>query len=119
MVGGFLLAGPFVVEGGVWEMAKTMNNYQSGLLVLMVLTIGYSALYKADKDRVVSQEVKLLGIPVRFISLIAVSYSAVVILTLVLSGPATNTANLIETLRLVSIATVFSVIGAATADSVF
>lgn len=119
MVGGFLLAGPFVVEGGVWEMAKNMANYQSGILVTMVLAIGYSTLYKADKDRIPGQEVKLLGIPVRFISLIAISYSAVIILTLVLSGPFTNGAYFVQTLRLTSIAAVFSVIGAATADSDF
>jgi len=119
MVGGFLLAGPFVVEGGVWEMAKTMGDLQAGVLVSMVLAIGYSALYKADKDRVIEKEAHFLGVPIRFISLIAVSYGAVIVLTVVLSGSATNGASFIESLRLVSIATLFSVIGAATADSVF
>lgn len=119
MIGGFLLAGPFVVEGGVWDIAKTMENFQAGILVLMLFTIGYSALYKADKDRKLSQELKLLGIPVRFLSLILVSVSAVVILVVLFSANIANNANLTQTIRLISVASVFSVIGAATADSVF
>lgn len=40
MIGGILLAGPFVVEGGVWEMAATMQSYQAGFLAFLVLLIG-------------------------------------------------------------------------------
>lgn len=119
MVGGFLLAGPFVVEGGVWEMAAAMANYQAGILVGIVLAIGYAALYKADPDRDAGAEASFLGVPVRYISLIAVSYGAVITLVVLLSGQATYGASLAVTLKVVSIAAVFSVIGAATADSVF
>lgn len=77
MIGGFLLAGPFVVEGSVWEMARNMQNYQAGILTLIFLAVGYGTLYKADKDREPGKEAKFLGVPVRFISLIAVSYGSV------------------------------------------
>lgn len=119
MIGGILLAGPFVVEGGVWEMAATMQSYQAGFLAFLVLLIGWAALYKADKDRNIQKEVKIFKIPVRYLSLITVSYLAVVFLVIILAGQATYQASLIQTAKLVSIASVFSVIGAATADSVF
>lgn len=119
MVGGVLLAGPFVVESGVWDLAKAMTNLQAGILFVLVLAIGYAALYKADKDREPGKEMDFFGVPVRFISLIGVTYSAVILLVLVMSAQVTYDATTVETLRAISIASVFSVIGAATADSVF
>lgn len=100
-------------------MAKAMQNYQSGILVGLVLAIGYAALYGADENRDPDAEVHILGIPVRYLSLILISYVAVVLLILLLSGHSTYQATTVETLRVVSIAAVSSVIGAATADSVF
>ncbi len=119
MVGGLLLAGPFIVESGVWDVAKVMHNYQAGILVGLVLAIGYVALYKADTGRDPATEASFLGIPVRYITLIGISYGAVVFLIVLLSGQQAYQATTIQTLRVISIAAVSSVIGAATADSFF
>jgi uncharacterized membrane protein len=103
--------------------------------VVIVLAIGYGALYKAD-DRNPDRETEVGGVPVRFISLIAVSYLSVFILALAFNAPETfagssGTASATSldvsiewtvvgtTLKAVSIGSVFSVIGAATADSVY
>jgi uncharacterized membrane protein len=135
IVGGFLLAGPFVVTEEVWVLAESMSVTQALATVVIVLGIGYGALYKAD-DRNPDRETEVGGVPVRFISLIAVSYLSVFILALAFNAPETfagssgsaSTASLdvsIEwtvigtTLKAVSIGSVFSVIGAATADSVY
>lgn len=131
VVGGFLLAGPFVVTDEVWALAVGMAWYQAVLTAAIVLAIGYGALYKADDDRDPDREVEVGGIPLRFISLVLVSYLSVLILALSFDAPATLIPNHMDpaditfqtevfvTLKAMSIGSVFSVIGAATADSVF
>ena len=131
IVGGFLLAGPFVVTDEVWALAVGMAWYQAVLTVVIVLAIGYGTLYKADDDRDPDREVEVGGVPLRFVSLILVSYLSVLILALSFDAPATLIPNHMDpaeitirtqtfvTLKAMSIGAVFSVIGAATADSVF
>jgi hypothetical protein len=52
VVGGFLLAGPFVVTEEVWVLASDMTWLQALSTVLIVFLIGYGALYKADDEDV-------------------------------------------------------------------
>lgn len=119
IVGGFLLAGPFVVTEEVWNLAKNMGPINAGVTVLIVFLIGYGALYKADDERDPEREADVAGIPVRFVSLITVSYLSVVILALAFDAPETFDADLAVSLKAISVGAVFSVVGAATADSVF
>ncbi|WP_144904609.1 DUF2391 family protein [Halobellus captivus] len=135
IVGGFLLAGPFVVTEEVWVLAQSMAPVQALLTVVIVLAIGYGALYKAD-DRNPDRETDVGGVPLRFISLITVSYLSVLILAIAFDAPgtfigssaepgsgfvgaATDLALIGSTLKAISIGAVFSVIGAATADSLY
>ena len=138
VVGGFLLAGPFVVTEEVWVLARSMSTIQGVITALIVLAIGYGTLYKAD-DRDPDREVDVAGVPLRFVSLIAVSYLSVFILALAFDAPGTflsdiaaadegavtvlgmtlSAAVLGVTLKATSVGAVFSVIGAATADSLF
>lgn len=126
-VGGFLLAGPFVVTGEVWVLAAGMNWLQGALTAGIVGLIGYAALYRADTDRDPEKEEDIAGIPVRFVSLMIVAFGSVTVLALLFDAPATF---LIEegvtgielwatTFKAISVSAVFSVVGAATADSVF
>ena len=143
IVGGFLLAGPFVVTEEVWVLAASMAWYQALATVAIVLGVGYGTLYKADADRDPDRELEVGGIPLRFLSLIAVSYLSVLILALAFDAPNTfvdpeatieaawlsslaevaldepTAAKVFITLKAVSVGSIFSVIGAATADSVF
>ncbi|WP_049985498.1 DUF2391 family protein [Halobellus rufus] len=135
IVGGFLLAGPFVVTEEVWVLAGSMGLLQTLLTVIIVLSIGYGALYKAD-DRNPDRETEVGGVPLRFISLISVSYLSVIILAIAFDAPGTfvgatgggsvefvgveiDLGLLGSTLKAISISAVFSVIGAATADSLY
>ncbi|WP_128905012.1 DUF2391 domain-containing protein [Halorubrum amylolyticum] len=126
-VGGFLLAGPFVVTEEVWVLAGSMNWLQAVLTAGVVGLIGYAALYRADTDRDLDDEREVAGIPVRFVSLMIVAFGSVAVLALLFDAPGTF---LIEegvvgaelwgtTFKAVSVGAVFSVVGAATADSVF
>ncbi|MFW5963220.1 MAG: DUF2391 family protein [Natronomonas sp.] len=124
VVGGFLLAGPFVVTEEVWTLARDMNLLQSLLTVTIVFAIGYAALYKAA-GRDPDDDTDLAGVPARFVSLMLVSYGSVAILAMAFGAPGTfladlaGTEMLVVTLRAIAVGAVFSVVGAATADSVF
>ena len=128
LVGGFLLAGPFVVTEEVWTLAASMSQLQAALNVVLVSLIGYGALYRADTKRDAEDEQQVAGIPIRFISLMIVAFGSVAILAAVFDAPATFVGSppavpLAEvatvTFRAISVGAVFSVVGAATADSVF
>ena len=130
IVGGFLLAGPFVVTEEVWSLARDMTWLQAVTTVAIVFLIGYGALYKADDERDPDREAEVAGIPTRFISLMLVSFGSVAILSLAFGAPDTflldtfvngrpSMETVAITLRAISVGAVFSVVGAATADSVF
>ncbi|WP_436929706.1 DUF2391 domain-containing protein [Halosimplex halobium] len=124
VVGGFLLAGPFVVTEEVWTLAVNMTWGHTAVTVAIVFAIGYGALYEADDDRDPDREAEVAGVPVRFVSLMLVSFGSVAVLALTLTAPSTfldgSTAERAAvTARAVSVGAIFSVVGAATADSVF
>ena len=125
VVGGFLLAGPFVVTEEVWVLAENMTVAHGLVVVAIVFAIGYGALYKADSDRDPDHEAEVAGVPVRFISLMGVSFGSVTILAFAFTAPDQFLGHLelreqaAATLRALSVAAIFSVVGAATADSVF
>ncbi|SEN42003.1 Putative integral membrane protein [Halorientalis persicus] len=131
LVGGFLLAGPFVVTEEVWVLAAAMTWWHTLAVVAIVFGIGYGALYKADDDRDPDHEAEVAGIPVRFVSLMGVAYGSVAVLAVALTAPQTflveggilagptRTAVVLTTIRAVAVGAIFSVVGAATADSVF
>lgn len=125
VVGGFLLAGPFVVTEEVWTLAGNMRWWHTLFTVTIVFAIGYGALYGADDDRDPDTEADVIGVPVRFVSLMIVSFGSVATLAVVITAPETFLGRsppremAVTTLKAVSIGAIFSVVGAATADSVF
>jgi uncharacterized membrane protein len=127
IVGGFVLAGPFVVTEEVWLLASQMEWYHAAATVLMVAVIGYGALYKADDDRDPDREAEVAGVPVRFVSLMGVAFGSVFVLSVALTAPVTFATQLEVgtgmgvvaplTAKAASVGAIFSVVGAATADS--
>ncbi|MCT9094867.1 DUF2391 family protein [Haloarchaeobius sp. HME9146] len=136
VVGGFLLAGPFVVTEEVWVLAANMSTIHGLITVAIVFAIGYGALYKADDGRNPDRELEVGGIPLRFVSLMLVSFGSVAILALAFTAPdtflvgdgdgilttaagtpPTDTEIAVTTLKAISVGAIFSVVGAATADS--
>lgn len=126
VVGGFLFAGPFVVTEEVWVLAENMAVFNVVATVSVVFAIGYATLYKTDPERDSESEPGIGGIPIRFISLMLVSFGSVTILALLFSAPETflsattgSTERVQTTAKAVSVGSIFSVVGAATADSLF
>jgi uncharacterized membrane protein len=77
IVGGFLLAGPFVMTEEVWVLAGRMTPWHALVTVGIVFAICYGALYKADDGRDPDREAEVGGITVRFVSLVVVAYGSV------------------------------------------
>ena len=127
VVGGFLLAGPFVLTEEVWIAASAMSTIQWVVTLGLVFTIGYGALYQADSEHDPDRERDVGGVPVRFLSLMTVAFGSVVVLMVVFDAPWAFLSDLdvlrgewfVVTLHAIAIDAVFSVVGAATADSVF
>jgi uncharacterized membrane protein len=125
IVGGFLLAGPFVVTQEVWMLAQNMTMFHSLFLVGAVMAIGYGGLYGADNGRDPRREAAFAGIPVRFISVMFVAFGSVGTLAFAITAPdlflseLDTTTTMYVTFRALSVAAVFSVVGAVTTDSLF
>src|SRR5699024_10095167 len=123
VVGGFLLAGPFVLTEEVWIAASEMSTVQWVVALGLVFAVRYGALYRADSDRDPDHEADVGGIPVRFLSLMGVSFGSVIILMVVFDAPWAFLSGidvprdrwLVVTLHAIAIDSVFSVVGAATA----
>ena len=125
IVGGFLLSGPFVVTQEVWTLARNMTVFHSLFLVSAVMAIGYGGLYGADNDRDPRTEAAVAGVPVRFISVMLVAFGSVGMLAFAVTAPTvflgdlSPTNRLVVTFQAISVAAVFSVVGAVTTDSLF
>jgi uncharacterized membrane protein len=125
VLGGFLLAGPFVVTEEVWTLAANMTWVHSLATVAIVFAVGYGALYEADVDRDPDREADVGGVPLRFVSLMVVAYGAVAVLAVIFTAPDAFVPDRqpIEraavAARAVGVGAIFSVVGAATADSLF
>ncbi|MGM0605176.1 MAG: DUF2391 family protein [Halobacteriota archaeon] len=126
VVGGFLLAGPFVVTEEVWVLAANMGLYHALATIAVVFAIGYATLYTADTNRDPDAERRIGRVPTRFISLMCVSFGSVTILALLFDAPdtflgasVTTTATAVTTFKAVCVGSIFSVVGAATADTIF
>lgn len=125
IVGGFLLSGPFVVTEEVWMLARNMTLFHNLFLVGVVMAIGFGGLYGADNDRNPDREAAVIGVPVRFISVMIVAFGSVGILAFAVTAPEQflgdlpATERLIVSFRAISVGAVFSVVGAVTTDSLF
>ncbi|MBX0323486.1 DUF2391 domain-containing protein [Halomicroarcula sp. F13] len=125
IVGGFLLSGPFVVTQEVWALARNMTVYNSLFLVAVVIAIGYGGLYGADTSRDPTREAAVVGVPIRFISVMVVAFGSVGTLAFAITAPdlflpdLSPIKRLVVTSRVLSVGAVFSVVGAVTTDSLF
>ena len=122
IVGGFILSAPFIVTEEVWTLAAGMNGFQWAVTLFLVVAIGYGALYRTTsvRDAEIEGEEGLGGVlPYRFVSLLVISFASVTILTVVFGAPDTFDAAPLTTAKAITIGAVFSVVGAATADSLF
>lgn len=123
-VGGLVVGGPFIVTDEVWGIASSMNLYNVLFTFLIVLVMGYGVLYVAVlRDPEV--EASLGVVPLRFVSLIFISYMSSIVISLATGASfffaeSSAYADIIWLMfKASTTVSVFTVIGAGTADSIF
>ncbi|WEL19400.1 DUF2391 family protein [Candidatus Nanohalococcus occultus] len=117
IVGSALLSAPFIFTEEVWTIASNTSTQQSLASIAVTLLLGHGILYVAKQDRDFETERKVFGVTLRYISLMAVSFGSVLLVLTLTATAQTFGASTAEILKTVSIISVFSVIGAATADN--
>ncbi|OKY78945.1 MAG: putative membrane protein [Candidatus Methanohalarchaeum thermophilum] len=116
IIGGLLLTSPFCVTEEVWNIAKAMNPIHSLITVLLTFTIGYMIIYEAKFQKMKENE----GEPefsLRLVSLLFVGYILPTLVLLFL-GIIPNFINLTQNvINVIIITSLFSTLGAGTADN--
>lgn len=117
LIGSALLSAPFIFTREVWDIAGNTSYVQSVASVGITLLLGHGILYIAKQDRDFETERKFLGVTWRYISLMAVTFGSVLTILALTATAQTFGASAVQTLKTVSLISIFSVIGAATADN--
>lgn len=117
IVGSVILISPFIFTEEVWRIAETMDAYRTGIALFATFLTGHGVLYTAKKDREWDQERKILGITLRYISLMTAAFGTVFTIIYISGAAQTFGAGTFQTLKVISITSIFSVIGAAITDS--
>ncbi|GAB3662858.1 DUF2391 family protein [Natrinema versiforme] len=121
IVGGLFVASPLVLTEETWRLADGMQIQHIMLTTAIVFVVGYALLYETDSQHNIGSDSDAgIGgvIPRRFVSLMLVAYLSVGLLAFAFAAPSTFEETPLETLRAVSICAIFSMIGAATADTI-
>ncbi|MFB6174673.1 MAG: DUF2391 domain-containing protein [Candidatus Nanohalobium sp.] len=117
VVGSIILISPFVFTQEVWQTAGNMSRYNAMIALFFTFLIGHGVLYIAKRDRDWEKERKIFGVTWRYISLMLVAFGTVLLMIFISSARETFSAGLWQTFKVVSIISIFSVIGAAVTDS--
>ena len=117
IVGSVILISPFIFTEEVWRIAETMDLYRTGTALLITFMTGHGVLYTAKKDRDWDSERKFLGVTLRYISLMTVAFGTILTIIYISGAAQTFSAEPLQTFKVVSITSIFSVIGAAITDS--
>jgi len=117
VVGSIILISPFIFTEEVWRIAENMSGLNTGIALLFTFLLGHGVLYTAKQSRDWDKERQTLGITWRYISLLTVAFGTVLFMITISAARETFSASPYQTLKTISIISIFSVIGAAVTDS--
>ena len=117
VVGSVILISPFIFTEEVWRIAQNMSAYNASISFLTTFLLGHGVLYTAKKSRDWEKERQTLGVTWRYISLMTVAFGSIFLMIFITSARETFNAGLWQSVKVVSVISIFSVIGAATTDS--
>lgn len=117
IIGSALLSAPFIFTEEVWTIALNTSIIQSIGSVAVTMALGHGILYIAKQDRDFDTERKIFGVTLRYISLMAVTFGSIFLILGLTATAQTFDASAVQALKTVSLISMFSVIGAATADN--
>lgn len=117
VLGSAIITSPLLFTEEVWNIAYNMHLIQAAILFSVSLVMGHGILYVAEREREWNLERKLLGLTIRYISLMIVSIGTIVTVLGLTSAAETFNAGALQTVKLVALLSIFAVTGAATADN--
>ncbi|WP_435064948.1 DUF2391 domain-containing protein [Halobaculum sp. EA56] len=116
-VGAVVLAGGLLIPGDVWVVAAGMTLAHAVTAVTLGLGLTYVALYTAVERRDPDVERSVAGLPVRFLSTVAVALAVSVALVGLYGLPLEGDRSTVEAVKAVLVATFFTSLVAAVADA--
>ncbi|WP_348609057.1 hypothetical protein [Halobaculum rarum] len=116
VLGAVLIAGGLLIPGDIWEVAAGMSLVHAAAGVALGLSLTYIAL-STTVERRDSHERPIAGFPLRFASTVAVALAVSLLFVLIYDLPLDGENSLVETAKAVLLATFFSALVAAVADS--
>ncbi|QZP38405.1 hypothetical protein [Halobaculum magnesiiphilum] len=116
LTGALLIAGGLLIPGDVWEIAAGMSLRRAVAAVAIALALTYLALYTAVERRDPSAERTVAGLPLRFLSTVAIAVGVSLLIVLLYGLPLEGERSAVETTKAVLVATFFTVLVAAVAD---
>lgn len=117
VIGSALLSAPFLFTEEIWILAFNISGTQAFLSAVLTLILGHGILYIAKQDRDFEQERKVGGFTLRYISLMTVTFGTILLLMALTSTPQTFGYQFSTAVKVMAMISIFSVIGAASADS--
>lgn len=117
LIGSSILIAPFLFTEEVWLIAQNTSLTSAFLSLTITLVLGHGILYIAKHEREFETERHIIGIRLRYISLMTVSFGTILLLlSLTATGQTLGTGPL-NAFKVISMISIFAVIGAATADN--
>lgn len=117
LIGSSILISPFLFTEEVWSIAQNTSLIQSIFSILITLVIGHGILYIAKQERDFENERHFFGVRLRYISLMTVSFGTILLILSITATAETLGAGPLNAFKVVSLISIFAVIGAATADN--
>ncbi|WEL23078.1 DUF2391 family protein [Candidatus Nanohalovita haloferacivicina] len=117
VTGSAILTAPFLFTEEVWEVAAAASDVQALASVLVTLFLGNGILYVSKLERDWDSERKVFGVTLRYISLMLVSFGTVAFLLTITAAEHVFADSWYHMMKVVALISIFSVIGAATADN--
>lgn len=117
LIGSAILTAPFLFTEEIWRIAQNTSLTQSIFSVVLTLFLGHGILYIAKHEREFEREREIAGIRLRYISLMTVSFGTILIMLSITATSQTLGNGIMNTFKVVSLTSIFAVIGAATADN--
>ena len=117
LIGSVILTAPFLFTEEVWTIAQNTNLAHSVFSIMLTLVLGHGILYVEKHEREFENERHILGLRLRYISLMTISFGTVMLILSITATAETLGNGFLNTFKVVSLSSIFAVIGAATADN--
>lgn len=117
LIGSSILIAPFLFTEEIWQITHNTTLTQSFLSLAITLILGHGILYIAKHEREFERERHIIGLRLRYISLMTVSFGTILLLLSITATGQTLGSGPLNAFKVVSLVSIFAVIGAATADN--